>query len=90
MTADIGEQLNAIRIAHQHLRIAVQHVIVAQVGHHQFMADVVRPFSKQHAAFGLQYFGVEVPAHRWLRDDGIELLSFGYFGHTHDSSVNTV
>ena len=62
MAADVAQQLHPVRVAYQHLPRPLQHMVVAQARHHQFMADVIRSLREQQALFGLQYLGIEVPA----------------------------
>jgi hypothetical protein len=83
VAADVGQQLDAVRVAHQHLRLIAQHLIVAEVGYHQFMADIVGAAFEQHALFELQHFGVEIPAEWWLNLERGELIYVSDIGQTH-------
>ena len=62
MAADVAEQFHAVPVAYQRLRFAFQHVVVAQAGNHQFVADIIRALRKQHALLDFQCLGIEVPA----------------------------
>ena len=59
-------------VAHQRLRVVepVQRVVVADVGHHQLVADVAGAVVEQQALFDLVNPGIEVPICRELRGGG--------------------
>ena len=55
MATDVGKQLNPLRIAHQHtaFRSGCEHGVIADVGRHQFMADVARAMLEELLDFAL-------------------------------------
>ena len=82
VAADVAEQFNTILVAYQHLRPALQYVVVALIRNHQLMAHVVRPLFEQQALLDFQCFGIEVPVQRRLdRNQGSELIYIGDIGH---------
>ena len=69
VTADVGQQFDALRIAHQHAAFVFrsERGEVAGFGHHQFVADVARALDGIVAAFPLQQRFVEIDIDRKLR-----------------------
>jgi len=69
VAADVGQKLNAVRVADQQFGMVHprQGVIVARVGHHQFVADVARAVLEQQFLLEFQHLLVEIPGDRKLR-----------------------
>ena len=81
VAADVAEQFHAVLVAHQHLRPAFQHVVVAQIRHHQFMADVIRPCSNSRRCSTSSTLGSKYqPSGGWT-GSRVELIYVGDIGH---------
>ncbi len=81
--ADIGQQIDAGIVVHQHPGVIGprQRVVVADVGHHQRVADVVGASIEQQAFFEREVLGIEVPGHRQLAARRQYLAQASYIGH---------
>ena len=69
VAADVRQQFDAVGAAHQNLRIVApgEGVIVAYVGHHQFVTHIGRPAVEQHLLFESVHCGIAIPGNRELR-----------------------
>ena len=74
MAADIAEQLDPARVAHQRLRVVetLERMKVADRGDQQFMADVARAPREQQALLERVNLRIEVPLNRKLRGSATE------------------
>jgi hypothetical protein len=83
VAAHVGEQLDPGFVAHQHLRVARpgQRVIVADLRHHQLVADVIRAGVEQVFLFQLENLGIEVPGHRKVTRGRLDLPQGPEFRH---------
>ena len=72
VAADVGEQLDAVaspsrlRTSIQASSVHAQRVVVAGLGHHQLVADIIRAGVEQELLFEREDLGVEIPRHRQL------------------------
>ena len=66
--ADVGQQLEARRVADEHLRVVAdgQRVVVAGLGDHQLVADVAGRAGEQVPHLRVEHAGIAVPGHREL------------------------
>ena len=69
VAADVGQQLDAVLVALEHLAVAhpLQGVIVAHIGHHQGMAIVLRRVGKQQLLFECVKRRIKIGIDRKLR-----------------------
>src|SRR6185436_6647841 len=85
--ADVRQQLDALMlrasVAHQHLgMVGVREgVIVADLGYHQLVADVVRSRLEQQLLLFFEDLWIEVPRHRQLRPARSSSLELRYVRH---------
>ena len=71
----LRQQFDAVLVAHQRLGMAepLQRVVVADVGHHQFMADIARAVVEQQALFEFVNLRIEIPVDGELRGGSAEV-----------------
>jgi hypothetical protein len=83
MAANIGQQFDAVRIANQHAAFIFgrQRGKVADIRHHQLMADVTRAFLEQFLHFTLQQRFVKIDGDRKLRVGTRQLGVATQIGH---------
>ena len=69
VTADVRQELDALRVAHERLRVgtAGKHVVVAGFRHHQFVPDVAGRARKQELSLRIEHARIRVPGRRQLR-----------------------
>ena len=74
MATDVGQEFDAARVAHKRLGVTqpFETVLVADVRHHEFMADVFRTGVKQPTLFDFVDRGIEVPVNGELRSGAAE------------------
>ncbi len=85
MAADVGNQLNPLGIAHQHAAFVFrsQRGVIADVGRHQFMADVAWAITEKLLDFLLQQRVIKIDIDRQLRMGARELGEISQIGHPH-------
>ena len=85
VATDVGDQINALRIAHEHTTFffSRQGGVIADVGHHEFMADVTRARTEYLLDFLLQQRIVEIDVDRKLRVGSREIGNSSQIGHPH-------
>ncbi|MCY1230830.1 hypothetical protein D9M69_668550 [compost metagenome] len=90
VAAHVGHQLDAGGIAHQHaaLVLGLERVVVADLGNHQFVADVARTLPEQQFQFLLVQRFVEVDADGQLRISRRQLKRGAEIGHYPHSQMN--
>ncbi|EFK95301.1 hypothetical protein LDC_2703 [sediment metagenome] len=81
--ADVRQQLDAVRVPHQRLRVVPrsEHAIVAGLGDHELVADVARRAREQQASLELEDAGIAVPGRGELRDGGAKMRGRGQIRH---------
>ena len=84
VAADVRQQPDSLGAANQHLRVVGpgERVVVAGVGHHQLVPDVVRSGVEQELFLLLEDLGIEVPGHRQLRACRPDLAQARYVRHS--------
>ncbi len=83
VAADVGEELDAAGVPHQHLGVVHpgERVVIAHLRHHQLVADVVRPRAEQARLLLGEHAGVEVPRYRELAGGRLQLARVEQVGH---------
>jgi hypothetical protein len=83
VAADVGQQLDALRVAHQHAAfvLRLQGRKIALFGHHQLMPDVARTLQEQLLHFALQQRLVEIDIYRKLSARTRQLGVGSQIGH---------
>ncbi len=83
MAADVGQQLHAVRVAHQRPRVAhpLERVVVARVGNHQLVADVAGAAVEEHPLLELVELRIEIPVDGELRGGLRKRSNAGQVGH---------
>jgi hypothetical protein len=69
VAADVGQQLDAARVADEHLRVVApgEHLEVARVRHHELVPDVAGRTREQMPLLGFQNARIAIPRRRKLR-----------------------
>jgi len=72
VAADVGEQRHAAVVSHQDPGVVhpLERVIVARLGHHALVADVLGAGFEEQPFLPLEHRGVEIPGHRQLAAGG--------------------
>src|SRR5437899_548426 len=68
MPADVRQELDALRVAHERLRVRAprQRVVITRLGHHELVAHVSGGTRKQQPALGVEDARIGVPGNRKL------------------------
>ena len=81
--ADVGQQLDAARVADEHLRVAArgEHLEVADVRHHELVPDVAGRAREQQPLLGFEHAGIAIPGDRELRRGLTQMTGRGEVRH---------
>jgi hypothetical protein len=84
VAADVGQELDAARVAHEHLHVVAQreHLEVAFVRHHELVADVAGRLRQQVPSLGFEHPGIAVPGRGELRRGRTQTVGSGDVGHS--------
>ena len=83
VAADVRDELDPLCAAHQRLGMIApgNGVVVADLGHHELVADIARTVLKQNALLLGEELGVEIRRNRKLREGSREFARCGKFDH---------